>query len=287
MAAAATSFRSASRDGTGGRTARARGRAPASPLRPSPPPPSPPPSSLFGGGFGGFGGFGGADEPQTPRGADVRVPLAVTLADAYLGATFSVARDKLVPKPAPGKRQCNCKARVRTRQIGPGMYQQYHEQECEECDNVRLVRDTVALSVTVDPGAPAGTEIRFFGEGEPEVDGDPGDLVFVVAPAAHPRFARAGDDLRLNVTIPLVDALVGFDTVFTHLDGRKVRLAAAGVTRPGAVVTLVGEGMPRAGAPHLKGDLEVTFAIEFPAKLTEKQKKAVREHFQVPARDEL
>ena len=273
----ATFFRSAFLEG-GRRGARARHGPP-----PTHPPPSP---SLFGGGFGGGFGFD-QGEPPTPRGADVRVPLAVSLADVYTGATFSVARDKLVPRPAPCKRQCNCKAHVRTRQIGPGMYQQYHEQECEECDAVSLERETTTLTVTLDPGAPPGAEIRFYGEGEPEVDGDPGDLVFVVAPAAHPRFSRHGDDLRLNVTIPLADALVGFDTVFTHLDGRKVPLGAAGVTRPGSSVTLVSEGMPRAGAPHTKGDLDVTFSVDFPAKLTDKQKKVVREHFRVAARDEL
>lgn len=32
-----------------------------------------------------------------------------------------VTRDKNVIKPAPGKRECNCKARVVTRQLGPGM----------------------------------------------------------------------------------------------------------------------------------------------------------------------
>jgi DnaJ family protein B protein 11 len=167
------------------------------------------------------------------------------------------------------------------------MYQQFQEEACEECDAVKLVRERAPLTVTLDPGAPPGSEIRFFEEGEPEVDGDPGDLVFVVRPRPHPRFERRGDDLLMNATIPLADALTGFTTRFAHLDGRRVPLTAAGVTAPGATVTLAGEGMPRAGAPHLKGDLHVTFAVEFPAKLSEKQKKAVRDNFKARVRDEL
>ena len=31
-------------------------------------------------------------------------------------------------KPAPGTRKCNCKQKVVTQQIGPGMYQQYTTQ---------------------------------------------------------------------------------------------------------------------------------------------------------------
>ena len=123
-----------------------------------------------------------------------------------------------------------------------------------------------------------------------------------------------GDDLALDVSIPLVDALVGFSTSLKHLDGHKVPLSAKGVTRPGDVVTLPGEGMPRAPAREdddegdeeeeengsgrsnkkkqpakkgARGDLHVTFTVDFPASLTEKQKSVVREHFKAPARDEL
>ena len=39
-----------------------------------------------------------------------------------------VTRDKSVWKPAPGTRKCNCKQKVVTQQIGPGMYQQYTTQ---------------------------------------------------------------------------------------------------------------------------------------------------------------
>lgn len=38
----------------------------------------------------------------------------------------------------------------------------------------------------------------------------------------HPIFERRGDDLYTNVTISLVESLVGFDMDITHLDGHKV-----------------------------------------------------------------
>ena len=318
-------------------------------------------TSLFGGGNPfGFPGGDGQGEAPTPRGADVRVDLDLSLEELYLGTTVKVTRDKMTLAPAPGKRKCNCRQRVVTRQIGPGMYQQYTEDECDECDAVKLVREASEVEVTVEPGTRPGQEIRFFEEGEPEVDGDPGDLVFVVRQAPHPRFRRVenveearrrrssrggeggrnknnkkrqqipgmpqqsddelertaipesgGDDLSLEVSIPLVDALVGFSTQVGHLDGHKVPISTKGVTRPGDVLTLAGEGMPRAPArdeggddeeeeqqrkgkkkpPAAKkgarGDLHVTFTVDFPASLTEKQKSVVREHFKAPPRDEL
>jgi DnaJ family protein B protein 11 len=49
-----------------------------------------------------------------------------------------------------------------TRQIAPGMYQQYPQQTCEDCPAVKLVRTQETLSVEVEPGMRDGTEITFF-----------------------------------------------------------------------------------------------------------------------------
>lgn len=41
-------------------------------------------------------------------------------------------------------------------------------------------------------------------------------------------FERRGDDLYTNVTISLVEALVGFEMEITHLDGHKVCMISGG-----------------------------------------------------------
>ena len=163
-----------------------------------------------------------------------------------------------------------------TKQVAPGMFQQYTQQVCDQCPNVKLEREQEALSVDVEPGMPDGHEIIFFEQGEPLIDGEPGDLRFRIRTARGGPFERDGDDLRLNFTVSLVDALVGFERSFVHLDGREVKLAAAGVTRPGEVRKVEGEGMPLYNRAGAKGDLWVTYSIEFPASLTEEQKGAVR-----------
>lgn len=188
----------------------------------------------------------------------------------------------------------------------PRRIQQYTTEECDECPAVGFEPESKTLSVAVSPGSRAGDELRFFEEGEPEVDGDPGDLVLVLDPAPHAVFARQGHDLRLNATISLGEALVGFDRTVPHLDGHPVSLSSTGVTRPGQTVTIRGEGMPRPGrvpardassasassrpkpSPATHGDLHVTYTVTFPRTLTDKQKAVVREHFRWPsAKDEL
>lgn len=227
---------------------------------------------FFGGGFGG----GGEEEERTPKGDDVVVDLPLTLEDLYSGAEVVTTRDKAVFVPAPGKRRCKCRQKLMTRQLGPGMIQQFTQQVCDECPNVKLEREREPLTVHVEPGTADGHDVVFFEEGEPMVDGEPGDLRFRVRTAPHAVFTRAGHDLMANVTIPLLDALVGFTRTLPHLDGHNVTLAASGVTRPGDVQRVPGEGMPHFQSPDKKGDLFITYSVDFPAALTEEQKAAAR-----------
>ena len=55
-------------------------------------------------------------------------------------------------------------------------------------------------------------DITFFEEGEPLIDGEAGDLRFVVRTRPHKVFRRERHDLHANVTISLTDALTGFST---------------------------------------------------------------------------
>ncbi len=246
------------------------------------------PQDIFAQFFGFGGGFGGGEE-ETPKGDTIYAELEVTLADLYLGNTFRVVRDKNVIKPASGKRQCNCRNKVVTQQLGPGMFQQYTQKVCEECDNVKLAREPDTLSVSVESGMVDGQEIAFFEEGEPLIDGEPGDLIFVVRTKPHERFTRQGHDLHLEQTISLVDALTGFNIEIEHLDGHKVGLGSILVTKPGDVVRIVGEGMPIYERVGSKGDLYVKYTVAFPKEVSEKQAKQLKELFKSEkwAHDEL
>ncbi len=55
-------------------------------------------------------------------------------------------------------------------------------------------------------------EIVFFEEGEPLLDGEPGDLKFRIISRPDAQFKRNGNDLKTDLTISLLDALVGFST---------------------------------------------------------------------------
>ncbi|KAH8489092.1 hypothetical protein H0E87_024654 [Populus deltoides] len=223
-----------------------------------------------------FGGGSMEEEEKIARGDDVIVELDATLEDLYMGGSLKVWREKNVIKPAPGKRRCNCRNEVYHKQIGPGMFQQMTEQVCEQCQNVKYEREGYFLTVDIEKGMQDGQEVVFYEDGEPIIDGEPGDLKFRIRTAPHDIFRREGNDLHTTVTITLVQALVGFEKNIEHLDEHLVDISSKGITKPKEVRRFKGEGMPLHFSTK-NGDLYVTFEVLFPSSLTEDQKKKIKE----------
>eukprot|EP00735_Rhodelphis_limneticus_P006893 TRINITY_DN19361_c0_g1::TRINITY_DN19361_c0_g1_i1::g.7885::m.7885 TRINITY_DN19361_c0_g1::TRINITY_DN19361_c0_g1_i1::g.7885 ORF type:complete len:366 (+),score=73.57,sp/Q5RAJ6/DJB11_PONAB/49.86/5e-113,DnaJ/PF00226.26/1.9e-28,CTDII/PF01556.13/19,CTDII/PF01556.13/8.9e-25 TRINITY_DN19361_c0_g1_i1:75-1172(+) len=222
---------------------------------------------FFGGAFNVRFNMGGQEEgrqDEIVKGPDLDIPVSVPLETLYNGDYVPILRRKSVTKPAKGTRKCNCRQQMKTQQLGPGFFQQSMETVCDDCPNVRFETEDSFLEVEVEPGTPDAHVIAYEMEGEPHMDGVHGNLRFHVQSAPHPRFERRGDDLYTNVTISLLDALAGFKMEIKHLDKRMVLVERSGVTSPGDVMKIKGEGMPKHGAPSKKGNLYITFDIDFP-----------------------
>lgn len=67
----------------------------------------------------------------------------------------------------------------------------------------RFVSEESTLEIEIEPGMLDNQETKFTFEGEPHIDGDPGDLIFKIKTVPHPLFERRGDDLYTNLTISL------------------------------------------------------------------------------------
>lgn len=147
------------------------------------------------------------------------------------------------------------------------------------------------LEINVKPGWKAGTKIRFNGAGH-ETAGGAQDMVFVIEEKPHDVFKRDGDDLVVEVTVPLVDALSGptppatFTRTLTTLDGRTIRYDlpypntrnGGKPLQPGQVIKVAGEGMPisRKASTKKKGDLLIKVNVSFPNNLTASQAEGIR-----------
>ena len=136
--------------------------------------------------------------------------------------------------------------------------------------------------VTIDgrPGWKAGTKITFDGAGDSMVGQAPQDVQFVIREKPHPRFKRDptnANNLITNVHVSLADALCGTTVHVKSLDGaRDLSVPCPRGVRPDTVRVIPNEGMPAKGE-GFKGDLKVTFTVDFPSReLSDLEKAQVR-----------
>lgn len=143
-------------------------------------------------------------------------------------------------------------------------------------DGTSSAEDKV-LSVDVKPGWKAGTKITFPREGDQFPGKVPADIVLRVVEKQHPLFTRQGNDLLCAVRIPLRTALCGGVIQAPTLDGRGYTLQLNDVVTPKTRRRIPGAGMPLSKAPGHKGDLVVTFDIDFPASLPPSSRQALQQ----------
>ena len=106
--------------------------------------------------------------------------------------------------------------------------------------------------------------------------GPAGDLYITFIIPVDSRFKRVGDDLYLTVPLNLYTAVLGGEQIIDTLDS-KVKLKVKPGTQNNTKVRLKGKGFPVYKKEGQFGDLIVTYSIEVPTNLTEKQKDLFRE----------
>jgi curved DNA-binding protein len=135
---------------------------------------------------------------------------------------------------------------------------------------------TRRVEVKIPPGVKDGSRVRVAGEGGAGAGGGPkGDLYLRVKVLPHPLFERRGDDLHVNVTVPLTAAVLGGEVQVPTLDGPLGIKVPAG-SRPGRLFRLRNHGVPRLDGGG-RGDLLATLGVELPRELTPREQELFEE----------
>lgn len=130
-------------------------------------------------------------------------------------------------------------------------------------------REEKILSIDIKPGWKAGTKITFAQHGDQKPGIIPADIIFVIADKPHQYFKRDADNNLLYTTkVSLRDALVGCQLQIPTIDGRVLRIQLNEVIQPGTQKRIPGEGLPLPKSPGQRGDMIVTFNVEFPTNLS-------------------
>lgn len=133
------------------------------------------------------------------------------------------------------------------------------------------------LRITIPAGIANGQTIKLKGQGGQGVNGGPaGDLYVTFSIADDSRFKRVGDNLYITAPLNLYTAILGGEQMVETMDS-KVKLKVNPGTQSNTKVRLKGKGFPIYKNEGKYGDLIVTYSIDIPTDLTEKQKELFKE----------
>lgn len=258
--------------------------------------------SGFGGGFG-FDIFGNGN--QMRKGTNVEVEVEITLPESYNGCRKEITINKSVKcsycngtgssdgrthkcQHCGGRgfisqaRQINEYQRVTTSTPCPyckGSGVDKSASRCTRCNGTGY--ETRPVKEIIDIPRGIGDNMAYVIEGlgnEPEGQGMNGDLIVKIKVKMDDYFKRVD---MVNVVhyeeVPFNEAILGFKRTIKCVDGSEMVLNAHELTKPEQTFFFKGKGFPDPNNPSVVGDYAVVIKYKLPDRLTEKQKKALKE----------
>ncbi|OKS85378.1 DnaJ C-terminal domain-containing protein [Mucilaginibacter polytrichastri] len=133
------------------------------------------------------------------------------------------------------------------------------------------------IRITIPAGVENGQTIKITGHGGAGSNGGPaGDLLITFVIKDDVKFKRDGYNLHTTVNVDLYTAILGGELIAETLTG-KVKVPVKPGTQNGAKVKLKGKGMPVYKKENEFGDLYLSYQIDIPTELTDKQKELFKE----------
>lgn len=253
--------------------------------------------------FGDAGGGGGrGPRSRVQPGADALLRTTVTLAEAYSGTRKDVTVDTAVlcddchgtgsaseskPVTCDGcggqgsvqQVQQSFLGNIMTSTSCPkcGGYGEIITDPCQKCGGQGRVRSRRDITVNIPAGIVSGMRIRMAGQGEVgHGGGAAGDLYVEVSTEDHPIFVREGDNLHLQVNVPMFDAALGTSVEMDNLAGETTVIDIPAGTQPNEEIVLAGAGMPRLRSDNA-GDMVAHVQVSVPTDLNKEQRRALEE----------
>jgi molecular chaperone DnaJ len=261
-------------------------------------------------GFGGFGEsfgdifgdiFGGARAQrggrQVYRGADLSYAMEISLEEAAAGKESQIRIPSWEDcdtckgsgaKPGTSVKTCSTchgQGQVQMRQGFFSVQQtcphchgsgKIIPEPCTSCQGQGKIKKQKTLEIKIPAGIDDGQRIRSTGNGEPGQNGGPsGDLYIEIRLRKHDIFERDGDDLHCQVPVSMTTAALGGEIDVPTLQGKATIDLPEG-TQSGKTFRLRGKGIKGVRSSY-PGDLYCHVAVETPVKLTEHQRKLLKD----------
>ena len=251
---------------------------------------------IFGDIFGGNSGRRAGGQ-QVFRGNDLSYAMEITLEEAALGKDSQIriptwdtcdtcrgtgAKPGTSPKTCS---TCNGAGAVHMRQGFFSIQQtcpacqgagKVIPEPCMTCNGAGRIKRQKTLEVKIPAGINEGMRIRSTGNGEPGTNGGPpGDLYIEIRIKPHEIFERDGDDLHCKIPVSMTTAALGGSIEVPSL-GSKAEIELPEGTQHGKTFRLRGKGIKGLRSSY-PGDLYCHITVETPVKLTDAQRKLLKE----------
>ena len=254
---------------------------------------------IFGDIFSAFGGTRSRAR-RAYKGEDINLSLNITLKEACLGTTKTIAvtRVETCPKCAGtgAKDGSNFTTCPDCKGAGRVRYQQntifgttIREGECQTCGGTgKIIKEKctycagkgiVRVQKNIDVKIPAGIAddqiLKMTGQGNaPSRLGTNGDLNIKINLVPDKLLTRKGNDLYLDVYVPFTTLLLGGKIAVPTLEG-EFMLDIKELTQSGTIMRIKGKGS-KILHKESRGDLLVTLKAESPKALDKKSKDALK-----------
>jgi molecular chaperone DnaJ len=203
--------------------------------------------------FGEFMGGGRRGSRFAQENLDAELAVEVTLEEAYQGTRRIVSLES--PEPC-----ATCGGTGKIRNVA-----------CSVCRGTGVVSNAKRIEVQIPAGVGDGSRVRIAGKGRQGRRGKVGDLYLVISVAPNPVFERRGDDLSVEVSVPLTVAMLGGETQVPTPKG-SLALKIPPETQNAVVFRLAGQGMPHLGKSG-RGDIMAKVKVMLPTNLSASEKK--------------
>ncbi|PPE65912.1 molecular chaperone DnaJ [Caldimonas caldifontis] len=252
---------------------------------------------IFGDIFGAAGGGRRGGGPQVYRGSDLSYAMEISLEEAAHGKEAQIRIPSWEEcdtchgtgaKPGTSAKTCGTCQGSGTVHLRQGFFSiqqtcphchgtgKVIPEPCTTCGGQGKLKKSKTLEVKIPAGIDEGMRIRSAGNGEPGTNGGPaGDLYIEIRIKKHDIFERDGDDLHCTVPVGMTTAILGGAIEVPTLSGRAEIELPEG-TQHGKTFRLRGKGIKGVRSAY-PGDLYCHIQIETPVKLTEHQRKLVKE----------
>ena len=132
------------------------------------------------------------------------------------------------------------------------------------------------INIAIPAGIEHGQQIKYEGMGDDAIrELRPGDLIVNVNVRPHAKFRREHNDVVLEKSVSVWDAIIGSGLDIETLDGKVLTINVPQGTKHGTILSCRGEGLPIMRSKN-RGNLLIMIKVDMPKNLSEAQLDKIR-----------